>query len=354
MRVSAMTGVGCTLVLSLGLGACGGSGGASFSQNPPPPQATEYLYGSDLANVVVTEKIDSSSGALGTGTTTPGSNGVSIAANPLGTFLFAPDPAVNGVDVFATSSTGAISAISGSPFLIPGSGGVNGVAVDSSGKYLYATSKNGSGILAGFSIGASGALTVVPGSPFTAGSTPNQIAVDPAAGFLYVSDTSNGILGYSISPSNGALTPIPPVSIAGGFQGIAITPNGKFLYAVDISNLVFAYSIATDGSLTSVSGSPFSNVAGSGLYSWRVLVEPKGRFLYTYNTVGAPNTISAFTIDGTTGGFRRFRDRHTARRSRPILRPAWWPIRWGNSCTLRVRVEHVACSGLILTQRRGR
>jgi hypothetical protein len=44
-----------------------------------------------------------------------------------------------------------------------------------------------------YSIGSSGALTPIPGSPFAAGFNPSSVAVDPMGRFAYVanSDSSN-------------------------------------------------------------------------------------------------------------------------------------------------------------------
>ena len=150
------------------------SGGASFNQGPPPPQSAEFLFGADLAGVVITQKVDTTTGALSGATQTTGSNGNAIAANPAGTFLYASDPSANAVDGFSMSSSGTLTGISGSPFVLPGPGVVSGIVVDSSGKYLYASSSNsGTGSVAAFSIdGISGALTPVAGSPFAAGTSP--------------------------------------------------------------------------------------------------------------------------------------------------------------------------------------
>lgn len=290
------------IVLSLLLTACSSGGGGSFNQNSPPPQSGELLFGADLAGVVITEKFDTSSGTLSGATETPGSNGDGIAANPAGTFLYASDPSSNAVDGFAVSSSGTLSAITGSPFAVPGSGVVTGIAVDASGQYLYASSSNhGAGVVAAFSIGSSGALTPIAGSPFAAGTSPVNIAITPGNPFLYVSDSGSGLLGFSISPSTGALTPIAGSPFAGGLQGVAFTPNGKFAYAIDIDTSVWAYSIdSTSGVLTAISGSPFLAVPGSQGFTSQIIVDPLGRYVYTYNTVGT-TSISALTINATTG-----------------------------------------------------
>ncbi|MGH9497163.1 MAG: lactonase family protein [Candidatus Sulfotelmatobacter sp.] len=292
----------CAISLILLLGACGGSGGGSFQQNPPPPQPEEFLYGSDLADVVVTEKLDSSTGALSTGTSVPGGNGAMIAANPAGTFLYTSDASSNSVDGFAIGSSGVLTAISGSPFSAPGSGGVSGLAIDPTGKFLYGSVESGSGAVAGFSIGADGSLNAIRGSPFTAGTSPAQIVTHPGGKFLYVGDAAGGILAFSISSSGGLTLTSDFPFFSGDPPSLAITPDGKFLYIADFDGIVNGYSIdSTTGSLTELTNSPFSNATGTGDVSTQILVEPTGKFLYTYNTIGNPNTISAFSIDSGTG-----------------------------------------------------
>jgi 6-phosphogluconolactonase (cycloisomerase 2 family) len=293
----------CSISLVLFFTACGSSGGGgSFQQNPPPPQPAEFLYGSNLADVVVTEKLDSSTGALSSATDTPGGNGATIAANPAGTFLYTSDASSNSVDGFAIASDGALTAISGSPFSAPGSGGVAGLAIDPAGKFLYATAVDGGGIVGGFSIGTGGSLSTIQGSPFTAGTTPVQIVIHPSGKFLYVGDSAGGILVFSIS-SSGALTLISDFPFfAGAPPSLAITPDGKYLYIADFDDVVNGYSIdGTTGSLTELTNSPFSNATGTGDFSTQVLVEPTGKFLYTYNTIGNPNTISAFSMTAVNG-----------------------------------------------------
>ena len=93
--------------------------------------------------------------------------GTAVSAN----LLFAGSPA--GVSVYAVdSSTGALSQIPGSPF--SGSGQLGDLAVDHSGKFLYAL--NGNQIV-GFAIGSGGALSPVRGSPFSTGGLQPSVLV---------------------------------------------------------------------------------------------------------------------------------------------------------------------------------
>src|SRR5260370_925717 len=112
-----------------------------------------------------------------------------------------------------------------------------------------------------YSIGANGALTRVPGSPFAAGIFPNSVAVDPTGKFVYVAnDVSNNVSAYSID-ADGALTQLSGSPFAGGQNpwSVAVDPRAKFVYVTnETGNNVSAYSIGADGTLTQLSGSPFS------------------------------------------------------------------------------------------------
>ena len=80
--------------------------------------------------------------------------------------------------------------------------------MDPLGRFAYVANK-GDDSVSGYSIGPHGALTPIPGSPFTAGSDPVDVAVDPSSKFVYVANaSSNNVSAYSIGP-NGALTPLP-------------------------------------------------------------------------------------------------------------------------------------------------
>ena len=105
---------------------------------------------------------------------------------------------VNTVSGFLVSANGSLSAISGSPFVTGGSGGGNNIdpneiAVASlrGTSYLYAAN-DGSGTLAGFHINATtGALTAVPGSPFLADGAPGgdySLAVSPDGKLLFATE----------------------------------------------------------------------------------------------------------------------------------------------------------------------
>ena len=66
----------------------------------------------------------------------------------------------------------------------------------------------GSNNVSAYSIGADGALTPVPRSPFEAGSEPVSVAVDPTGKFAYVANlTGNNVSAYSIRADGGGPNP---------------------------------------------------------------------------------------------------------------------------------------------------
>jgi 6-phosphogluconolactonase (cycloisomerase 2 family) len=78
------------------------------------------------------------------------------------------------------------------------------VASGGAGKFLFAANF-GSNNVSGFLINSDGSLTAMSGSPFTAGSSPSDVTVDPSGSFVYV--TNFGASAVSIFRiSSNALT----------------------------------------------------------------------------------------------------------------------------------------------------
>jgi 6-phosphogluconolactonase len=145
-------------------------------------------------------------------------------------------------------------------------------------------------------------------------SGPSSIAVD-AGKFAYVANAnSNSISAYSISA--GALTALTDVdagtsgtqtSIPTGTQpySIAIHPSGKFAYVANAgSNSISAYSIdATTGALARIdadgftSGNQTSIPARSAPIS--IAIDPTGSYAYVANA--GDNNVSVYSIDASSG-----------------------------------------------------
>lgn len=304
----------------LSLAGCSGSGnGGSLGAFPPPAPEHQFLCATG-ADHVLSFRIDESTGALGTPLAITGPNQTTgMAATVTLGHLYVSDFLNDAVDGFSiNSSTGALTAIAGSPFPLggapPGAGGLTMFV--SGGGYLYATDLN-AGKVAGFTFNpSSGELTPVPGSPFSAGNTPVQAVQEGLQSkFLYVSnlnDSAGGISAFAISQGTGALSPIPgspfPTGSPGSFPGpsaLVMSLNSKFLYVALVgtgsaNSQIAAFAIdPSSGGLTPVPGSPF--VTGNDplqMILVPITLGPRG-FLYTANI--QDGTISAFTADDNTG-----------------------------------------------------
>jgi 6-phosphogluconolactonase (cycloisomerase 2 family) len=190
---------------------------------PPPPVSNpnsiavspkgDLLFvANPTQGTVAVLTIDNSNGVLGYAAGSPfsvgaGATPTQLAVEHSGKFLYVTDPAHNAVLGFAIQSGGSLSPINGSPFIagaLP-----TGLAIDPQGALLYVANK-GSNNVSGFVIDStSGALGAVTGSPFaTGGVGPSAVAVDSTTSFVYVAEqTSHDVATFSIG-ANGALKPV--------------------------------------------------------------------------------------------------------------------------------------------------
>lgn len=273
----------------------------------------QYLYvGFEAAEQIYGWTVDSSTGGLTaiSGSPWPASFLSSLGAiaaqsemitNPAGTFLFISLPSRDEIYVYQIGSGGALTPVAGAPFSIPFAP-IN-LATDGAGKYLYAvngdyTTHTGSEIAA-YSIGSTGALTVVTGSPFAYPMW--QVQGEPTGKFLIGTSGNSAASGYSgvdddhlyvysIS-STGALSPVsgsPFATVYSPFS-IAVSPNsgGDLVYSFSFNDTATAfnapegYEISSTGSLTVVSGSPFTGLPTGSAGSWGQF-DQSGAFLFNY------------------------------------------------------------------------
>jgi sugar lactone lactonase YvrE len=162
-----------------------------------------------------------------------GPTGVTAALDPQARFLFVLDGTAPNMYVYSVSATGMLTQISGSPFAI----GVTGtaLAVSPSGKFVYAAGYGQAQIAAMAVNQSSGALTLVPGSPFDNGPFRNGGApisdahVDASGKYLVLADSENAeITVFAIDQSTGALTnvsgsPFKASSFSGAPYSIQLT-----------------------------------------------------------------------------------------------------------------------------------
>jgi DNA-binding beta-propeller fold protein YncE len=219
-----------------------------------------------------------------------------IAVVPDQLLFYVADTGNNNIHGYSVNSTtGVPTEISGSPFA---SGTTQQITVDPSGKYLYAANQSEPGGVLAYSIGSTGALTAVAGSPF---SVKGQTAADSApfgildtGSFVYITLAgTNQIAAFSIDSSTGALTAVAGSPFTTGNNPTLLAQAKDFLYAVNTyDGTISGYQIDdTTGALTEFSGSPFA----SGVNG--IIADPTGSYLY----VSRFDNILGYNIDATTG-----------------------------------------------------
>jgi DNA-binding beta-propeller fold protein YncE len=179
----------------------------------------QFAYVANMGNSTISAYSIGSTGALtaignpntiGTGTLP-----TSIAVDPLGQFAYVANEGSNSISIYTIDPTYGTLAASATPTVTVGNNPTSVVTVlVGSSEFAYVTNMGNSTISA-YSIGSTGALTAIGGSPFTAYPTgtsayPTSITIDPSRKFAYVINAGDGsIWAYPINQSIGALgTPL--------------------------------------------------------------------------------------------------------------------------------------------------
>ena len=219
-------------------------------------------------------------------------------------FAFVTNSGSGTVSVFAVSSTGMMSPVSGSPFAA--GAGAEFMAFDAMHKVLF-VSNQGAGNVSAFSVNtATGMLTAVSGSPFPTGSRPTGVAVDPMGRFVFVANQASSSISVFNIGANGALTPVAgsPFAATNPF-GMAVNPAGTVLFANNFPdsqtadlNTVSSFQIGADGALSPIAGSPFSTANSAGFASSVGLaMDPMGSFLFVGDHMA--QAVVPFSVSST-------------------------------------------------------
>ena len=151
-------------------------------------------------------------------TITASSAPVSITVNAANTYLYVASGTSSATLTAYSLSSGAIGSVAAqTPLIVPGYSSDSivptGVTVLANNNAVYVTAYDQSaynpggtttstanpGWVFGYTVGSSGALAAVSGSPWKAGVKPTAIAADPTDRFVYVTDyASNELIGYTI------------------------------------------------------------------------------------------------------------------------------------------------------------
>ena len=269
-------GIDGTLTLSGVPVPVGGSGPVAAVIDP---SGTYLLVTNNFTNNISVFSINSSTGALSLfGSPAPANTSPSeILFTHSGKFVYVTNPSLGAVSGFSFSN-GVLTPLPNSP--VPSGSGAYGLAVDTSDQYLYVTNPAANnplvptiGNISGFNINqTTGVLSPILGSPFTVsnGVGPTEIAVDPSGRFVYAVTTgsSNSIWCFVIDSTNGQLTPVTgsPFSLAAGELFAIFDPSGGYFYiGSQEGNGIDGYTYnPSTGAPAAIAGSPFSTVTAPG------------------------------------------------------------------------------------------
>ncbi len=231
-----------------------------------------------------------------------------VAVSPDGRHLYVANSGADTISGFAIGANGALTGVPNSPF----GAGDNpvGIAVSPGGGHLYATNQTASTI-SGFAIASNGSLSALAGPPPTTSEPPAGIGFTPGGDRLYVAGTRSDLLdaqgfvfGFDVG-AGGALTAVPssPFAAGDGTNAIAVSPNGLHVVATnDVSNDLSSFAIGADGSLTETTGSPIATATRPR----GVAITPDGRGVYVSgddgNLLFPAMRVSGFGV-GAGGAF---------------------------------------------------
>jgi 6-phosphogluconolactonase (cycloisomerase 2 family) len=312
-----------SVAVGLGMTACGGGTiGYMWVLGAQYNQISGYKIDDYTGNLTTTVNSPYSSG---------GTNPVSLAVRPGGRFVYV-------VNQGTTAGTGnvAVFSVGGDGILTyQNSYSTAGntpvwVSSDGTGNYLYVLDKvapdgSGNGDITVFAIdGSTGRLQLIPNQSLkdSTGHQVNFFPVGPApttmryggGSCLFTLDSGDqSIFPYTIG-SGGQLTTVVNGRVATtGANITSINLSGSSIFLTDAgTNQILPFSVGGSCSLAVQSGGAVANLAltSNPVYS---LTDSKQKYLYvlnqsTSNSNNSNSTISAFTIDPSTGRLQPLAD----------------------------------------------
>ncbi len=223
--------------------------------------------------------------------TNPGS--IQLTLTPGQNFLYAISGVSSTASGFTRNADGSLTALPGSPF-----------AVVTGATFLTSFAAGGDEWLCIDNLNQLNTYRLVAGVPTltdTDAATPVvNLAADPQQPVVYGDTAANTILGFSLDPVTGLLTPLAGNPFPRGGNGptgrLLVHPTLPFLFAVNpTSGNVSVFQIGAGGALSPVAGSPFNSIP----QPTTVAFSPDGNFVYVGSA--GNNGMSLFTLDNATG-----------------------------------------------------
>lgn len=206
------------------------------------------------------------------------------------------------------SNTGALTPLT--TITLPGT--PTRVALDPLGKFLYVgllTNNLTSGAALGFSIDSTtGALTAIPGTPFALPNTLGNFSFHPSGDFLYMANAgATSIDAYSVNRATGQLTAAGSIATCVNPSTLRFSPDGKFAYSACFEDAAFhpnsasveTFAVTANGTLTHLGTTPSS---GS---TFELNLDPSGQFIYLGSN-GPIVSVFAIGPDGIARFSRKY------------------------------------------------
>lgn len=259
------------------------------------PNGTFIYATSATTNNLTAYSIEATTGRLNAipGSPYPAPAPVSIAFDPRGLFMYRllPTGVIKIDSVNAT--TGELTEV-GQTIL---SGSPQSIVMYKSGRFLYTVNSTAGQGIVGYSVHpTTGALSALPGFPFTAFTAPTLNGVHPSGRFFYFRDSAINLANVVVNPSTGGLGLAPSGFHHVGSSLNTIThPSGRFHYGINAVSGIHVFSINTDtGAEAQITGSPVA-VAGAltGYF------DPSGKYFYVATTSGT--RVLSYSVNQATG-----------------------------------------------------
>jgi 6-phosphogluconolactonase len=242
-------------------GALSAVAGSPFTTGTQP-EAVAFSPGGGLlatanaGGTVSVFTVDQTTGALTVVSGSPFAAG-GISPNSLS---FSPDGgllATGNLDGFVLvftvdQTTGALTVVSGSPFATGSGDAEESVAFSPTGGLLATANSGASETVSVFTVDqTTGALTAVSGSPFAGGALalPDSVAFGPSGRLLAVTNAGGGHWGvslFSVDPTTGVPTALSgsPFATDGQPASVVFSPGGALLATSDTDGTVSMFSTA--------------------------------------------------------------------------------------------------------------
>jgi 6-phosphogluconolactonase (cycloisomerase 2 family) len=167
--------------------------------------------------------------------------------------LYVPLPNFSAIYGFsyAAGTLAAVASSASNPFLV--SGGVETIAADPAGKFLYVPNPSFNTVTV-VAIQSGGTLAAGPGA-FATQTAPVAATTDASGTYLYVANSgSTSLSQYKIDSSSGSLTALSTATVSAGASPsfFLLDPDGSFLFVGNRgASSISEYTVQSGGTLAS-------------------------------------------------------------------------------------------------------